>query len=63
MWLRRFLSVMLMVGIALPVWGEYFFTSFDAAETGFHYNFTYSLSMGYHNIANNYAYAFNTSTL
>ncbi|MFN4215860.1 MAG: hypothetical protein ACK4HQ_00450, partial [Brevinematales bacterium] len=63
MWSQRFLSVIFMMGIVLPLWGEYFFTSFDAAETGFQYNFLYSLQMGYHNVGNNYASAFNTSTL
>jgi len=61
---RGLLSLVLMMGIVLPLWGEYFFTSFDAAEnTIFQYNFTYSLQMGWHNVSNNYATAFNTSTL
>ncbi|MCX7883295.1 MAG: hypothetical protein N2314_08755, partial [Brevinematales bacterium] len=61
---RRLFSLVLLIGWAIPLWAEYFFTSFDAAEPAiFQYNFTYSLQMGWHNVGNNYATAFTASTL
>ncbi len=61
---HRILLILILWLGAIPLWAEYFFTSFDAAENAvFQYNFRYSPQMGVHNMVNNYNFAFNTSTL